>query len=198
FDSHKDSAYLVLRALDPIVDEHDLDRQRFVGKIEKVEYVLPDATSGNADLAPRSEFIPNVLPYRNERTAPAGYELRERRHWGQVVLGASVFTVAYGAAMVVAIDNDFQGKTEYLLIPVVGPWLAWGHWAAHEEGGEYSGLRAMIFTAAAVVDSGLQITGLLLMAVGAQNHPWRWESAGVSVTPLLSPSQTGILATGRF
>jgi hypothetical protein len=198
FHPRQDSAYLVLRALDPIVDEQDLDRQRFVGKIEKVEYISPEGTSGAADIAPRSDFIPNVLPYRNEQTPPAGYELRERRHWGQVVLGMSVFTVAYGAAFGVAVDNDFDGKSEYLLIPVAGPWMLWGHWAAHEEGGEYSGFRAMIFTAAAVIDSGLQITGLLLAAFGAQKHPWRWESANVSVTPALSPSQAGVLATGRF
>jgi hypothetical protein len=163
-----------------------------------VEYISPEGTSGAADIAPRSDFIPNVLPYRNEQIPPAGYELRERRHWGQVVLGMSVFTVAYGAAFGVAVDNDFDGKSEYLLIPVAGPWMLWGHWAAHEEGGEYSGFRAMIFTAAAVIDSGLQITGLLLAAFGAQKHPWRWESANVSVTPVVSPSHPGILATGRF
>jgi hypothetical protein len=198
FHPREDSAYLVLTALDPIVDDEGLDHERFAGKIEKVEYISPESMSGEADIAPRSDFIPNVLPYRNEATPPAGYELRERRHWGQVVLGMSAFTAAYGAAFGVALDNNFQGKTEYLLIPVAGPWVLWGHWAAHEEGGEYSGFRAMIFTAAAVVDSGLQITGLLLAAFGMQKHPWRYESASVSITPVLNPSQTGVLATGRF
>lgn len=198
FDAREDRAYLVLRAVDPIVDERGLDREGFAGQIEKVEYISADAASGQTLPTARSDFIPNLLPYRDEQP-PGGYELRERRHWGKVAWGASIFTVAYGAGALAAVGSNLDGKSEYLFIPVAGPWLLWGHWIGSDKKDDmFAGLRTIAFTGLAVVSSGLQIAGLIWVVVGAQKHPWRYESATLSVTPVLAPSQTGVLATGRF
>jgi len=79
-----------------------------------------------AALAQTPGEAPDTLPYRDGEPIPAGYELRSRPRLGLVIAGAVVGGAAYGFAVMGAVDDRFENKEGFLLVPVLGPWLTIG------------------------------------------------------------------------
>jgi hypothetical protein len=122
-----------------------------------------------------------------------------RRSWPLIALGTGGFVLSYGLPSAVVIANDYPGKSEYLLAPVIGPWILWGHWISKGEFA-YGIFDPLLVTAATAIYSGAQAGSILAFIVGIKERPWRWERrpTSVSISPTLGPTHAGVAAFGRF
>jgi hypothetical protein len=66
---------------------------------------------------------PARLRYEEGDPIPPGYHVVQRARQGPVIAGTIVFSVSYGIALSAAMINDFDDQTQWLAIPVAGPWL---------------------------------------------------------------------------
>jgi hypothetical protein len=67
---------------------------------------------------------PMTLEYKPLAPIPDGYHLAERPRRGFVIAGGITTGVVYGFSLWVASANNFNYKTGWLLLPVLGPWAA--------------------------------------------------------------------------
>ena len=63
------------------------------------------------------------LPYEEGDTIPDGYRLRSQPRRGLIVAGSIVTGVPWVLSVTSAVGADFDDKSGFLLVPVVGPWL---------------------------------------------------------------------------
>ena len=66
---------------------------------------------------------PARLRYEEGDPIPPGYHVVQRARQGPVIAGTIVFSVSYGIALSAATINDFDDQTQWLAVPVAGPWL---------------------------------------------------------------------------
>jgi hypothetical protein len=66
---------------------------------------------------------PTRLRYEEGDPIPPGYHVVERARQGLVIGGMITFFVSYGIALSVAMIDDFKDQTNWLAVPVAGPWL---------------------------------------------------------------------------
>jgi hypothetical protein len=66
---------------------------------------------------------PARLRYQEGEPIPPGYHLVHRTRQGPVIAGTIVFLVSYGIALSAAMIDDFKDQTNWLAVPVAGPWL---------------------------------------------------------------------------
>ncbi|HEY3233412.1 MAG TPA: hypothetical protein VGJ84_01770, partial [Polyangiaceae bacterium] len=78
----------------------------------------------SAAAKPPPPFLPPVLPYRPGLQVPDQYRLETKANRGLALGGASVFGASYAAGIIFAAGANFQNATEWLLLPVGGPYLA--------------------------------------------------------------------------
>jgi hypothetical protein len=66
---------------------------------------------------------PTRLRYEDGDPIPPGYHVVQRTRQGLVIAGMITFFVSYGIALSVAMIDDFKDQTNWLAVPVAGPWL---------------------------------------------------------------------------
>jgi hypothetical protein len=70
---------------------------------------------------------PARLRYEEGDPIPPGYHVVHRSRQGLVIGGSIMFLVSYGISLSVAFIYDFKDETNWLTIPVAGPWLMMYH-----------------------------------------------------------------------
>lgn len=66
--------------------------------------------------------MPAILPHRPGLPVPAGYHVESRAASGLVVAGALTLGVSYVVALGLALADDFDQGSGWLVVPVAGPW----------------------------------------------------------------------------
>jgi hypothetical protein len=69
---------------------------------------------------------PETLPYRDGAPVPAGYRVEEKVRTGLVVAGGLVLGIPYLIGLSAVSTKDSNNGANWLLVPVIGPWLALG------------------------------------------------------------------------
>lgn len=131
-----------------------------------------------------------AVPYHPYAPPPEGYVLQERANRALVWSGALLFGLPYAVGLTYAVVADFPAKTEYLAIPVVGPWLT----------------RAEEKDRASRVVLGLngltQAAGAVLFTLGLTLTRKEWvpyNTANVWVVPAATAKgEMGLVAGGSF
>lgn len=99
----------------------------------------PAAVTAAAPAPPREErattaaeqappaWRPLALPYRDGDPIPTGYRVESRGGGLLIATGLITWGATYGAGVVAAADDGFGNGTGWLMVPVVGPWVALTH-----------------------------------------------------------------------
>lgn len=119
-----------------------------------------------------------------------GYVLQEKANRALVWSGALLFGIPYAGGLTYSVLADFPGRTEFLAIPVVGPWL----------------VRTNESDRAARIVLGLngltQATGAVLLTLGLTLTRKEWvpyHASNVWVVPTATAQgQVGLVAGGKF
>jgi hypothetical protein len=164
--------------------------------------------------SPGVGFYPAALPYVEGQPVPDGYRLDSSSNTGLMVGGLLTLLAGYGAAFVVASGNDFENGTQWLVVPVIGPW---GALASREN--PCAGIDVMNaeiedaeciekaldeaqLIAFLTVDGIAQVVGATLFLIGAASREkvlLRNDIAGVHLAPSgLGRRALGLTATGQF
>ncbi|MEZ4220882.1 MAG: hypothetical protein R3B13_08130 [Polyangiaceae bacterium] len=144
-----------------------------------------DCVSG---LCAEGECTERTIPKGSE--APTGYETRTSFSDPGATArqaGIAFFSIGYAGAYVSAIT--LPGTLSWMYAPLIGPWLT----LSQVEKAEFKGLI--------VADGAFQAGGALLIIGGlVSSGPQiiRSETAGIRVTPRVSPYMTGFDLMGRF
>jgi hypothetical protein len=113
---------------------------------------------------------------------------------GAVVLGASYGASAIGAALS---DRDSMDQLYY---PVAGPWLALDKRDCDVEACDNKTLDTTLWIGSGVLQ-GIGALGVLLSVVVPESSTKRWYLIGnkdVVVAPVMTPTNAGLTAIGRF
>jgi hypothetical protein len=73
--------------------------------------------------APPQVIGPWKLPYEDGQPVPPGYHVEERVRLGGVISGAILIGVPYLIGLTIASADNYEDQTQWLTIPVAGPWL---------------------------------------------------------------------------
>jgi hypothetical protein len=98
-----------------------------------VEPVVPAPAPYAAPPPPAPYYVPPRamgparLRYEDGDPMPPCYRVVHRTRQGPVIAGMVMFLVAYGISASVAMVDDFKHETNWLMIPVAGPWLMMYH-----------------------------------------------------------------------
>jgi hypothetical protein len=149
---------------------------------------------------------PHKLPYRAGQPTPTGYRLVEEPRHGLVTAGYLVAGIPYGLGLLVAISADFDNGTQWLALPIVGPWLTMGLRNYRCETGAASsearaGCIADVFVVMGLImDGGMQAGGVALLLSGylSKKKTLVRDDLALTLRPLVAPSAWGVSASGRF
>jgi hypothetical protein len=157
------------------------------------------------NLAPGQQ-LPLRYRYIEGTPLPEGYHIEERANRGLVGGGVALFAVPYLIGAFGAISVQGEGSSEWLGIPLVGPWLALGQRdSSCGEIGEPSPGGFNCFTDQA--GAGLLITSGVMQAVGAGMIALGLVStreyavadyAKVQFTPVATPSGGWLVLSGKM
>ena len=132
------------------------------------------------------------LPYEEGDTIPDGYRLRTQPRRGLIVAGSIVTGVPWMISVTSAVGADFDDKSGFLLVPVVGPWLMLLAGGASDDHcdplsdcrGQQSAERSLI-----VFDGLMQTAGAAMFIAGIAFPRKRLVRKDVTVS--LVPAQLG-------
>ena len=142
-------------------------------------------------------------PYRDGAPIPQGYHVEEKMRKSAISIGSIVFPLSYGLTTV---SSLFGGSAEYLMYPVMGPFLTMAKRDNFECGdGSLSSLCTMgdvsiyfVLTVFAIA----QISSLASIGIGILYKEKRLikdsSRAKVQLSPILFKSGGGVGANGRF
>ena len=175
--------------------------------------MLPSPAAPNAVALPNSPGVvlyPAILPYREGLPIPPGYRVEHRSANGLIAGGLATLGVAYGAAIAVALGDNFKDGTGWTVVPVIGPWAAIGARSFHCNNdplkanecvkNAFSEVQTIAILSA---DAVVQATGAVLFLAGlgsGQDELVRSDlETSVRVTPrAVGASGIGIGFDGRF
>jgi hypothetical protein len=175
--------------------------------------VLPSPAAPNAVAMPSPSGValyPAILPYREGLPIPPGYRVEHRSANGLIAGGLATLGVAYGAAIAVALGDNFKDGTGWTIVPVIGPWAAIGARSFHCDNdplkanqcvkNAFSEVQTIAILSA---DAVVQATGAVLFLAGlgsGEDELVRSDiEAGVRVTPrAVGASGFGIGFDGHF
>jgi len=150
---------------------------------------------------------PARLRYEDGDPVPAGYRVVNRARTGLVIAGTVMFCVSYGIAVSVAMIDDFEDQTNWLTIPIAGPWLMmWNRSRPDCDANSGDGCidRSLetILRFYLAVDGVVQAAGAAMLAFGVagRNVLIRdYSTASVHLTPApIGRDGYGAVLSGRF
>jgi hypothetical protein len=135
------------------------------------------------------------LPYEEGDEIPAGYRVRKQPRRGLVIAGAILTGTAWTFSLTGAVGSNFEEKSGFLVVPVLGPWLMLAAGGARDRecasadeydycNGDKSGLRAMM-----VLDGLVQTAGAVMLVAGVALPRKRLVRTDVTIG--LAPSPVG-------
>ena len=145
------------------------------------------------------------LHYDPNRPIPDGYYVQTRPIRGLIIAGAITLGVPYVLGLTFAAEADFDKNSGWLVLPVVGPFIARQTLDDEEctvdefddvECDDNEGYRALY-----ALDGAIQVVGATLFTVGIvvrRTRLARNDVAGVHITPVRFRSGYGLGAYGRF
>lgn len=115
------------------------------------------------------------LPYEDGDPIPPGYRLARQPRRGLVIGGSIMTGIGWGLSLTGAVAADFDSKSGFLVVPVLGPWLMLAAGGAKDRDcsssssyydydydcGSRSGLRSVL-----VLDGLLQTAGAVMVVAG--------------------------------
>lgn len=122
-----------------------------------------------------------------------------RPRWGFMGAGFTLFAVGYGVPFTMAVAYRFEHDSEWLAIPIVGPFVTLAR--MESEGACDSGERigcgwdARYATMGFVLSGLFQAGGVALIAAGAASPQ---KDRTLAVTPIGVPGGAGLGAVARF
>jgi hypothetical protein len=150
---------------------------------------------------------PARLRYEEGDPIPPGYRVVHRSRQGLVIAGAIVFLVSYGIAFSVAAIDDFKDQTNWLTIPIAGPWLMMYHRSQPNcdsqsgDGCVEQSLETLLRFYLAI-DGVAQAAGAVMFAFGVAGRNILVRDDGYASVRLrpatLGASGYGAMLTGRF
>ena len=167
-------------------------------------YVVIDPATGRPMAAQeQTKSRPETLPYREGAPVPQGYSLEESHYNGLIIGGIIPFGVLYAISLSVASGNNFEGRTGWLAVPVVGPfgWLATHKSQNCSYGYCYTSSDEPTERTFVTMDGLFQAAGAALFVTGlvmtrkqlVLNQPQQ-----LYVLPYSSSTAHGIAVLGRF
>jgi hypothetical protein len=144
------------------------------------------------------------LPYEEGDPIPQGYRLIEQKRRGLIIGGSIVTGVPWALSLTAATSSNFDNKSGFLVVPVLGPWLMLLAGGAKDGecgsddfcSGDKSGTRAVL-----VLDGLAQTAGAVMFVAGIAIPRKRLVRAdvtvGVTPTPL-GRDGYGLSAVGTF
>lgn len=146
------------------------------------------------------EWLPKRLEYTRNVQPLAGYHVEREPRQALIWTGGLVFVSAYAISVGVAINNDYQGGSGSLLIPVVGPLLTASKVTSsryqcgfREPDGPYDCNNPGLFYLL-IADAMVQVTGALLVTGGLVVRRKVWvRDAAFTLAPTF-----GIASGPRF
>lgn len=146
------------------------------------------------------------LPYEEGDPIPPGYRVAKQPRRGLITGGAIMTGIGWSLSLTAAVAADFEDKTGYLVVPVLGPWLMLATGGAKDDCYSYSatssycdnnaGLRSVL-----VLDGLLQTAGAIMIVAGAAIPKVRLvrEDITVGFVPTtFGAGSAGIGAVGSF
>jgi hypothetical protein len=163
--------------------------------------------------APPPAYGPPVGParlrYEEGDPIPPGYHVVHRARQGLVIAGTVVFAVSYGIALSVAMIDDFKDQTNWLAVPIAGPWLMMYNRTRPDcndstgSGCVEEGLETILRFYLAV-DGVAQAAGVTMLSFGMAGRDLlvrddRYAAVRMNVMPgPIGKSGYGAVLTGRF
>jgi hypothetical protein len=146
------------------------------------------------------------LPYDDGQPIPRGYHLVERSRRGLIIAGSIMTGVPWLFSVTAAVGSDYEDKTGFLLVPVLGPWLMLATGGANDPSCTNSGdvsfcesnapLRGIL-----VFDGLVQTAGAVMFVLGFTNPSKRLvrDDVTVGVAPMtLGRDGHGLGVVGTF
>jgi hypothetical protein len=162
----------------------------------------PDGTSYT--WVPAGYQPPPILPYREGKPIPPGYQLEERSRRGAVITGYVLTGIPYGIGLISAYSSEFANKSGYLLVPWAGPWLTMGLRDSTDENGSSDpalscGADALVFMGL-LIDGMIQLAGGITLTIGyvAKKQVLVYQGATFRIAPSRVGSGYGLNALGTF
>lgn len=155
-------------------------------------FLFAALASGSSALAQAPER--DVLPYRDGRMIPEGYEIDVQIRSALLFGGLAAFGATYAATALLAADSD----TPALYVPVLGPFIALG---SLEMTGCDDALCDLVDSMVVLVgivfvaDALTQIAGLVMTAMGATPRKVLVRTEPPPLAFGLAPSSEGATAT---
>lgn len=163
----------------------------------------------SVELKPPVSEQPRELPYYEGEPAPAGYRLVERTRRGWIIAGALTFGIPYAISVSVAAGGRYEDPVGWLLLPIVGPWVAAGRLEDDVDCVDSSSDSSLDTCDDVATQRGLlafdglaQAAGAVMIVLGMTSPRQLWvldSATELEVTPVrLGRSGYGVAATGTF
>jgi hypothetical protein len=139
------------------------------------------------------------LPYEPGQPVPAGYHVEERVRKGLVIGGGITLGVSWLFSATAAVSSDYDDKSGFLMIPVLGPWLMLAAGGAKDKTctepeypynydddcGSRAGVRGLLF-----FDGITQAAGTVMLATGL--FATRQRLIRNNLTVAFAPTRVGV------
>jgi hypothetical protein len=126
----------------------------------------------------RAPGLPYRKPYKDGDPIPDGYHVEEKPRTGLAVGGWLLLLIPYGISALSALAAKGDNQTNWLYLPVAGPWMMMGlrHYASscHNQNGDHSdGLNCVadVFVVTGLIVDGLMQAGGTAMLLAAYLNP---------------------------
>lgn len=194
-------------------DESPLDRQEdFLEPEDQAPVQPPQPTHQPGPSAPVAAPHHHHHPTDQGRPAPqgpqvVGYDERSSPRVGLVVGGSIMLGLGYGIPLAIVAGADFRNETQWLAVPVVGPWITMGRMRygscsnrrfvaddcddAGERAGDVLGAVALGFTGL------IQAGGLAMLVTGVAAQKTKVVPI-YAVAPMPVREGMGMMMTGSF
>ncbi len=135
-----------------------------------------------------------VLAASTAHAQTSGYRVARKPRMALVLTGAGLLVSGFIASLIGAIGDSFEGQSPVMLVPVVGPWLAFGWDMANPHKCPLdvptSGCSSLAVDPALVALGLVEVTGAAFLGIGAVPHEVRTQ---VTITPTFGYRQVGLL-----
>jgi hypothetical protein len=149
-----------------------------------------------------------ALPYTDGQAIPPGYHLVERNRRGLIIAGSIMTGVPWVFSVTAAVGADYENKSGFLLIPVLGPWLMLATGGGRDPtctdlaGGGVSACESNApLRAVLVLDGLVQTAGGVMFVLGFTN-PSKWlvrDAVTMGMAPMtLGRDGHGLGVVGTF
>lgn len=172
-----------------------LDPTAAPSQTQSAPTVAPGAAANPPKLGLFDSSRPMTLEYRPLAPIPDGYHLAERPRRGLMIGGGITTAAVYSFGLWVASANDFKYTTGWVLLPVLGPWLAIATNTCNASDTDCQDSKPDVNKAMAILGVG-QAVGVGLVAAGLTFRKKVFVRNDLAANILVLPASFGHNAPG--